>query len=97
MFWEFDELRPYRILIKEMSFESIESWTNKKITSIVFDSDINNWNSGREFSEYIIGKSNLLFMIDDVENNRFRGYINSRITNSDIYINDPDDFIFSLK
>ena len=26
-------------------------------------------------------------MIDDVENNRFGGYINSRITNSDIYIN----------
>ena len=94
---EFDELRPYRILIKEMSIESIERWTNKKIISIVFDSDINNWNSGREFSEYIIGKSNLLFMIDDVENNRFGGYINSRITNSDIYINDPDAFIFSLK
>ena len=80
-----------------MSIESIENWTNKKIISIVFDSDINNWNSGREFSEYIIGKSNLLFMIDDVENNRFGGYINSRITNSDIYINDPNAFIFSLK
>ena len=80
-----------------MSIESIERWTNKKIISIVFDSDINNWNSGREFSEYIIGKSNLLFMIDDVENNRFGGYINSPITNSDIYINDPDAFIFSLK
>ena len=97
MFWEFDELRPYRILIKEMSIESIERWTNKKIISIVYDSNINNWNSGREFSEYIIGKSNLLFMIDDVENNRFGGYINSRITNSDIYSNDPDAFIFSLK
>ena len=94
---EFDELRPYRILIKEMSIESIERWTNKKIKSIVFDSDIDNWNSGREFSQYIIGKSNLLFMIDDVENNRFGGYINSRITNSDIYINDPNAFIFSLK
>jgi hypothetical protein len=63
---EFDELRPYRILIKEMSIERIERWTNKKIKSIVFDSDIDNWNSGREFSQYIIGKSNLLFMIDDV-------------------------------
>ena len=97
MFWEFDELRPYRILIKEMSIERIERWTNKKIKSIVFDSDIDNWNSGREFSQYIIGKSNLLFMIDDVENNRFGGYINSKITNSDIYINDPNAFIFSLK
>ena len=94
---EFDELRPYRILIKEMSIESIERWTHKKIKSIVFDSDIDNWNSGREFSEYIIGKSNLLFMIDDVENNRFGGYISSQITNSDIYINDSNAFIFSLK
>ena len=93
----FDELRPYRILIKEMSIESIESWTHKKIKSIVFDSDIDNWNSGREFSQYIIGKSNLLFMIDDVENNRFGGYISSKITNSDIYINDSNAFIFSLK
>ena len=39
-----------------MSIESIENWTNKKIILIVFDSDINNWNTGREFSEYIIGK-----------------------------------------
>ena len=77
--------------------QNIESWTNKKIKSIVFDSDIDNWNSGKEFSKYIIGKSNLLFMIDDMENNRFGGYISSQITKVDTYINDPNAFIFSLQ
>ena len=52
---------------------------------------------GENFLSILLGKSNLLFMKDDVENNRFGGYINSPITNSDIYINDPNAFIFSLK
>ena len=77
--------------------QNIENWTNKKIKSIVFDSDIDNWNTGRDFSKYIIGKSNLLFMIDDMENNRFGGYISSQITKTDEYIDDPKAFIFSLQ
>ena len=94
---EFDELIPYRIIIKEESIEYIENWTRKKIISIVFDSDEDNWDSGKEFSQYIIGKSNLLFMIDDDQNNRFGGYISSEITSSDRFINDPNAFIFSLR
>ena len=94
---EFDELIPYRLIIKEESIQYIENWTRKKIISIVFDSDEDNWDSGKEFSQYIIGKSNLLFMIDDDQNNRFGGYISSEITSSDKFINDPDAFIFSLR
>jgi len=94
---EFDELIPYRLIIKEESVKFIEKWTGRQIISIVFDSDEDNWNSGKEFSQYIIGKSNLLFMIDDDQNNRFGGYISSEITSSDKYINDPDAFIFSLR
>lgn len=94
---EFDELIPYRLIIKEESISYIENWTRKKIISIVFDSDVDNWDSGKEFSQYIVGKSNLLFMIDDDQNNRFGGYISSKITDHDTYINDPDAFIFSLR
>ena len=94
---EFDELIPYRIIIKEESIKFIEDWTRKKIISIVFDSDEDNWETGKEFSQYIIGKSNLLFMIDDEQNNRFGGYINSKITESDKFIHDDNAFIFSLR
>ena len=94
---ESDEIRPYRIIIKEYSIEKIEEWTGKIIKSIVFDSDQDNWESGEEFSRYIIGKSNLLFMIDDMENNRFGGYISSTITEADSYVTDPNAFIFSLR
>ena len=94
---ESDEIRPYRILIKEYSIQKIEEWTGKIIKSIVFDSDQDNWNSGEEFSRYIIGKSNLLFMIDDIENNRFGGYISAEITKADSYVTDPNAFIFSLR
>ena len=75
----------------------IENWTgNKKIVSMIFDSDVDNWDSGKDFSNYIIGKSNLIFMITDEQNNRFGGYISSTITKPDTYINDPQAFIFSL-
>jgi uncharacterized ubiquitin-like protein YukD len=93
---ELDEIRPYRILIKENAIEIIENWTGKKIVSRIFDSDVDNWDSGRDFSNYIIGKSNLLFMIIDDQNNRFGGYISSQITGADTYITDSQAFIFSL-
>ena len=93
---ELDEIRPYRLLIKENAIEIIENWTRKKIVSRIFDSDVDNWDSGRDFSNYIIGKSNLLFMIIDDQNNRFGGYISSQITRADTYITDSQAFIFSL-
>lgn len=93
---ESNEIRPYRLLIKEGSIEMIERWTNKKIVSVIFDSEVDNWDSGRDFSNYIIGKSNLLFMINDIQNNRFGGYISSQITRPDTYIADSNAFIFSL-
>ena len=85
------------ILIDNFSKNQIEEWTGRKLNSIVFDSDKDNWDSGKNFSNYIIDKSNLLFVIDDLENNRFGGYISSKITKPDIYIKDPHAFIFSLK
>ena len=94
---ESDEIRPYRLLVKEFSISKIEQWTRRKIKSIVFDSDVDNWDSGKEFSKYIIGKSNLLFMIDDIEYNRFGGYISSTISGPDTYISDSNAFIFSLR
>lgn len=93
---ESDEIRPYRLLIKENSIEMIENWTGKKIVSMIFDSDVDNWDTGKDFSNYIIGKSNLLFMINDEQNNRFGGYISSQITKPDTYIKDSQAFIFSL-
>lgn len=91
-----DEIRPYRLLIKERAIELLEQWTLKKIVSIIFDSEVDNWETGRDFSNYIIGKSNLLFMIIDSQNNRFGGYISSQITRPDTYIADSNAFIFSL-
>ena len=58
---EFDELRLYRILIKEMSIESIERWTNKKIISIVFDSDINIGILGENFLSILL--ENLIYCL----------------------------------
>jgi hypothetical protein len=36
-------------------------------------------------------------MIDDIENNRFGGYISAEITKADSYVTDPNAFIFSLR
>ena len=47
---ELDEIRPYRLLIKENSIGMVENWTGEKIVSMIFDSDVDNWDSGKDFS-----------------------------------------------
>ena len=43
------------------------------------------------------GKSNLIFVIEDTNNNKFGGFVSSTITKCDTWINDSNSFLFSLK
>ncbi|BFU22311.1 predicted protein [Entamoeba histolytica] len=78
----------------------IEEWTNREITNILFDSDIDNWNINTSvFGERIWNKKHIIIIIEDSEGNKFGGYVNSKIdkVNGGYWINDSQSFVFSLE
>ena len=90
----------------ENEMKQIKEWTSLEYQSVIFDSEINHWRIGdSSFEERIFGKGNLVFLIEDTENNLFGGFIQSPIEifrfyedgewqGNDIY--DSQSFIFSL-
>ena len=78
--------------------KQLEKWTNKKCGEILFDSDKDDWNENTSvFDDRLMNKSNLIFIVEDTNGNKFGGYITSKIEKYDSYINDEKAFVFSLK
>ena len=79
-------------------FIQIEEWTKLKCDEILFDSDVDNWSIDTStFNSKILNKDKLLFIIEDREDNKFGGYIDSIIDKTSSYITDPKSFIFSIE
>ena len=58
----------------------LEEWTNKRCCGVVFDSDIDNWNENTSLlNEKIIGKKQLVFLIEDEDGEKFGYYLNNEI------------------
>ncbi|BFU22935.1 predicted protein [Entamoeba histolytica] len=75
----------------------LEEWTNRKVGNILFDSDIDDWNKNTSvFGERIMNKEHIIIIIEDEEENKFGGYVNSKIDKVDEWINDSQSFVFSL-
>ena len=85
---------------------------NKELTIIklgitqFFDKEIKNFNlvfkgfDRKEFFESCNGKNNLLFLVKDNNNNKFGGFMSSKLIENkgnDINIKDENAFIFSLQ
>ena len=78
--------------------KQLEQWTNKKCSEVLFDSDKDDWSQNTSvFGDKIYGKSNLMFIVEDTNNNKFGGYLTSTIDKYDDYIIDKNAFVFSLK
>lgn len=75
---------------------SITELTECQFDSLLFDSEIDNWNNGDStLTNRIIGKSNIFLFIDDGIN-QFGYYIKSQINEIDKFINDSNSFLFSF-
>ena len=60
--------------------EQLELWTELKCAGIVFDSKIDDWSENTSvFNERILGKSKLVFLIQDEEGEIFGYYLNTEI------------------
>ncbi|BFU23715.1 predicted protein [Entamoeba histolytica] len=76
----------------------LEEWTNRKVSNILFDSDIDDWNKNTSvFDQRIMNKEHIIIIIEDEEGNKFGGYVNSKINKVQYYINDSKSFVFSLE
>ena len=90
--------KEYKGIINGKEMRQLNKWTNKKCEKIIFDSDKDDWsNTTSVFGDKVDGKSNLIFVIEDTNGNKFGGYTTSTVKPIDSYISDSNAFIFSLK
>ena len=75
-------------ILERNEMKQLEQWTNKKCGEVVFDSNKDDWSQHTSvFDSRVMNKSNLMFVIEDTNNNKFGGYINSTIDKYESYIN----------
>ena len=62
--------------------KQLEKWTGLQYNSIVFDSNIDDWKENTSvFDEKIMGKKQIVFLIEDEDGEKFGYYLNTQITN----------------
>ena len=66
--------------LTQTQINQIEKWTQLQVMTTVFDSTVDNWSEETSvFNEKINGKKQLLFLIEDEENEKFGYYLNTSI------------------
>ncbi|BFU23355.1 trichohyalin, putative [Entamoeba histolytica] len=78
--------------------KQIEEWTEKRINNILFDSDKDDWNVNTSvFDQRIMNKEHVIIIIEDLEENKFGGYVNEKIDKVVTTFNDSHSFVFSFE
>ena len=66
--------------IKEKDQKQLEEWTGLKCSDILFDSVIDNWSEYTSvLNDRIIGKKQLVFLIEDDDGEKFGYYLNTEV------------------
>ncbi|BFU18144.1 predicted protein [Entamoeba histolytica] len=83
---------------KQEEIQQIEELTERRITNILFDSNVDIWKVNTTvFEERIMNKEHIIIIIEDEDGNKFGGYVNSKIDKVDEWIYDSKSFVFSLE
>ncbi|ELP93976.1 hypothetical protein EIN_181430 [Entamoeba invadens IP1] len=78
--------------------KQLESWTEKKIGGIIFDSAVDDWGKRSSvFCQRVVGKKDVVIVVKDSDNNVFGGYVKSEIDGFNKSIVDSKSFLFSLE
>ena len=95
-----EEMENYLKFMKDEKFtkkenESKEEWRNKKCLEVLFDTERNGYPKDNTtiFEDKVKGKGNLIFVIEDTNNNKFGGYVNSTIDKIDSFIRDANSYL----
>ena len=77
--------------MKEEHQKQLEEWTSLKCGDIVFDSNVDDWSEDISvFNKRIIGKKQLVFLIEDEDNEIFGYYFNTEVVEK-CYVNQETD------
>ena len=77
--------------------KQLEEWTKKKCSELLFDSTVDNWSYNTSvFDSKLMNKSNLIFIVEDTDNNKFGYYFNGTLTNNGCF-KCSGSFMFTLK
>ncbi|ELP86559.1 hypothetical protein EIN_161830 [Entamoeba invadens IP1] len=88
-------VKPLNLSVEEKGI--LEDFSNKKISYVVFDSDVDDWSVGsRNFFDKVHLNSNLCFVIEDETNCKFGGVMFDKITVDNSWTSSQSAFIFSL-
>ena len=94
------EERILEVLTKE-EIQQIEEWSEKEVGEILFESDKDEWTTNKVLNEHLIGREKIIIVIEDMNGNKFGGYINSKIektgTTWEQGIQDDKAFLYSLR
>ena len=77
----------------------MENWTSKKCTEIVYDTNRDGYpkDNTNTFEMKVKNRSNLIFIVEDTNGNKFGGYLNATLTNVQAWTTDSNAFVFTLK
>ena len=78
--------------------KQIESWTGLQCGEILFDSEYDNWNVDSSiFDEKIVGKRQIVFLIEEEKGEKFGYYLNTTVKESmSVVETDTSSFEFNL-
>ena len=78
--------------------EQLEEWTKLKCGKILFNSHVDDWGMNTSvFGDRVVERRNLIFVIEDTENNKFGYYLSSKISKIGKPISDEFAFVFTLE
>ena len=90
-------------ILKETNLEKnelkqLEEWTNKKCSEVIFDSNKDDWSTNTSvFDSKIKNKSNLVFIVEEENNNKFGYYFNGTVNTNGSDMKAQGSFMFTLK
>ena len=87
-------------MLSDFQKEQLEEWTGLKIDELLFDSTTDNWSPKTSIlNEKIIGKRQLVFLIEDEDGEKFGSYLNTKIVEKYYQYQETDNksFHFNLQ
>nr|BAN41426.1 hypothetical protein [Entamoeba invadens] len=92
---EAEKVKREHITLEEEA--GLEKLTGMKIVDVVFDSDKDDWSENTSvFDTKVINKSNLCFLVEDANHNKFGGVYTGSINTVNKFISSGSSYIFSL-
>ena len=72
-----------QIGLQEYERNKLEKWTHLKINTVIFDSEIDDWNNySNDFPDKISNKQHLVFLIETKDGVKFGGFLSNHICKS---------------